>query len=110
MHLALPTLGNQVVKASREVEDVDGDEDALLYNMTATLGSMCAFLCVMSTCGMAAHSTYIMAQAMVFQAISAPGLVLCGVLLYSSTAGLATGMHARRKRYVQAWREQHVGR
>lgn len=41
---------------------------------------------------MAAHNTYVMAQAMVFQAVTAPGLILCGALLYGSKVFIATGM------------------
>lgn len=42
---------------------VGGNEDALLYNMTASLSCVCAILCAISAAGMAAHSIYILTQA-----------------------------------------------
>lgn len=78
---------------TREAEaSAGGDQDALLHNMTATLGLICALLCIASASGMAAHNTAIMAQTMLFQAFVAPGLVFCGGLLYGSGVVIATGM------------------
>ena len=42
---------------------VGGNEDALLYNMTASLSCLCAILCVISAAGMAAHNIFILTQA-----------------------------------------------
>lgn len=82
---------------TREAESsAGGDEDALLHNITATLASICALLCIASASGMAAHSTAIMAQTMLFQALVAPGLVFCGGLLYGSGVVIATGMSHER--------------
>lgn len=67
------------------------DENAILHNMTATLGAICGLLCVVSASAMVAHTTPIMSQAMLFQALTAPGLVLCGVLLFESNVTLAIG-------------------
>lgn len=68
-----------------------GDEHALLHNMTTTLAAVGAIVCAWSVCAMGAHHTAMMAQAMFFQAIVAPSLVLCGILLTSSNIGLAAG-------------------
>lgn len=42
---------------------VGGNEDSLLYNMTASLSCICAVLCVISAAGMAAHNIFILTQA-----------------------------------------------
>ena len=41
-------------------ESVGGNEDALLYNMTASLSCVCAILCAISAAGMAAHNIFIL--------------------------------------------------
>lgn len=43
-------------------ESVGGNEDALLYNMTASLSCLCAILCVISAAGMAAHNVFVLTQ------------------------------------------------
>lgn len=64
--------------------------------MTATLGAICGILCVLSASAMVAHATPIMSQAMLFQAFTAPGLVLCGVLLFESSVALGIGTVAQK--------------
>ncbi|CAM9207243.1 unnamed protein product, partial [Ectocarpus fasciculatus] len=69
----------------------EGDPNALVHNLTASLGIVCSLLCVYSAYGVGAHRVIAMTKAMAFQAIVAPGLVLCGAMLFDSDAGLATG-------------------
>ncbi|CAM9632287.1 unnamed protein product, partial [Ectocarpus sp. 6 AP-2014] len=81
-----------VVRVALEARSsVEGDPNALVHNLTASLGIICSFLCVYSAYGVGAHRAIAMAKAMAFQAIVAPGLVLCGAMLFDSDAGLATG-------------------
>lgn len=81
----------QVLSTGLQAEAAGGDDNALLHNMTATLAAVSATLCVVSTFALVTRNTNLMAQLMVFQAFASPGLILCGFLLYASSAGLATG-------------------
>ncbi|CAM9106341.1 unnamed protein product [Ectocarpus fasciculatus] len=68
-----------------------GNQNTRLHNVTASLAIVCALLCAFSAYGVASHRVTIMSQAMGFQAVLAPALVLCGAILYGSGVGLATG-------------------
>ncbi|CAM9572739.1 unnamed protein product [Scytosiphon promiscuus] len=81
-----------VLQAMRDAEERDqGNQHARLHGITASLGVVCALLCVFSAYGVALRRDDIMAQAMAFQAVVAPALVLCGAILFGSSFLLATG-------------------
>lgn len=90
-YTAHPIIYWQVLSTGLQAEAAGGDDNALLHNMTATLAAVSTVLCVLSAFALVAHNTYAMAQLMVFQAFISPGLILCGFLLFASSAGLATG-------------------
>lgn len=77
--------------ADKAVETPRGDENELLHNMTVSLSAVCAVLCAFSSCAAFNRNTRMMAQAMGLLSVVAPGLVICGVLLYGSDEVLATG-------------------
>eukprot|EP00904_Undaria_pinnatifida_P010764 jgi/Undpi1/6818/HiC_scaffold_21.g09294.m1 len=90
--LWLAVLFSLVLGEMSEAEEaVGGNENELLYNFTASLSCACAILCAISAAGMAAHSISILTQVMAFQALCAPGLVLCGGLLFGTQTVLAIG-------------------
>ncbi|CAM9387820.1 unnamed protein product [Ectocarpus sp. 12 AP-2014] len=88
MAMFVPTVFRAMGEAERAP---GGNQNARLHNVTASLGIICALLCAVSAYGLAAHRVTIMSQAMGFQAVLAPALVLCGAILYGSSVGLATG-------------------
>eukprot|EP00903_Cladosiphon_okamuranus_P011441 g10779.t1 len=67
------------------------DQDAQILRVTASLAIICALLCVLAVYGVGTRRVDLMAQVMAFQALVGPGLVLCGAMLYGSSASLATG-------------------
>ncbi|CAM9773342.1 unnamed protein product [Scytosiphon promiscuus] len=87
MAILVASVFQAVVDANASEE---GDQDALLHSITASLGIACAALCAFSAYGVGTHNVVIMTQAMAFQAVVAAGLVFCGTMLYGSDVTLAT--------------------
>ncbi|CAM9181833.1 unnamed protein product, partial [Ectocarpus sp. 8 AP-2014] len=88
MAMFVPTVFRVMGEAEKAA---GGNQNARLHNVTASLCIICALLCAVSAYGVAARRITIMSQAMGFQAVLAPALVLCGAILYGSSVGLATG-------------------
>ncbi|CBJ29023.1 conserved unknown protein [Ectocarpus siliculosus] len=80
-----------VLRISREAEAAGGDEYAFLHNMVTSLSVACSVLCALSAFAVVSRSARIMVQTTTFQAVVAPGLALCGVLMYNSSASIAAG-------------------
>ena len=77
----------------REAEaTVGGNEDALLYNITASLSCLCAILCVISAAGMAAHNIFILTQAS-----TSP---TCGLVVVVVVGGGGGGDMGREESYL----------
>eukprot|EP00752_Nemacystus_decipiens_P006064 g5472.t1 len=95
VHLPLPILlamlVSEVLRVARESQAAGGDEYAFLHNMATSLSIACSVLCTLSAFAVVSRNARVMIQASAFQAVVAPGLALCGVLLYSSSAAIATG-------------------
>ena len=83
--------GCQVLRVARESEAAGGDEYAFLHNMVTSLGLACSVLCAVSAFAVVSRNAQVMVQTTAFQAVIAPGLALCGVLLFGSSAAIATG-------------------
>lgn len=84
----------QVLWVSKQGEEqAGGDDHAFLHNMVTSLSLACSVLCALSAFGVVTRNAQVMVQTTSFQAVVAPGLALCGVLLYSSSASVATGEH-----------------
>lgn len=84
----------QVLRISREAEAAGGDEYAFLHNMVTSLSVACSVFCALSAFAVVSRSARIMVQTTTFQAVVAPGLALCGVLQYNSSASIAAGEDA----------------
>ncbi|CAM9100098.1 unnamed protein product [Ectocarpus sp. 8 AP-2014] len=89
--MLLAMLVSEVLRISREAEAAGGDEYAFLHNMVTSLSVACSVLCALSAFAVVSRSARIMVQTTTFQAVVAPGLALCGVLLYNSSASIAAG-------------------
>lgn len=83
--------GRQVLRVARESEAAGGDEYAFLHNMVTSLSLACSVLCALSAFAVVSRNARVMVQTTTFQAVVAPGLALCGILLYGSSASIATG-------------------
>lgn len=81
-----------MLRISREAETAGGNEYAFLHNMVTSLSLACSVLCALSAFAVVSHNVHVMVQTTSFQAIVAPGLALCGVLSYGSSAAIATGV------------------
>lgn len=81
----------QVLRASREAEAAGGDEYAFLHNMVTSLSLASSVLCMVSAFSVISRSALTMRRATAFQGVVAPGMALCGVLLFGSSVFVAAG-------------------
>lgn len=85
----------QVLRISQEADAAGGDNHAFLHSMVTSLSIACSVLCALSACAVVSRNARVMVHTTSFQAVVAPGLALCGVLLYGSSAFIAAGAHIK---------------
>lgn len=86
---------SQVHRISREAEAAGGDDHAFLHNMVTSLIMACSVLYALSAFAVVTRNARLMVQTTTFQAIVAPGLALCGILLFGSSPSSAAGGQTR---------------
>eukprot|EP00752_Nemacystus_decipiens_P006052 g5462.t2 len=89
--ILLAMLVSEVLRVSREAEAAGGDNHAVLHNMVTSLSMASSVLCALSAFAVLSRNARVMAQTTTFQAVVAPSLALCGILLYNSSASIAAG-------------------
>ncbi|CAM9110513.1 unnamed protein product [Ectocarpus fasciculatus] len=87
--ILLAMLVSEVLRVSREAEVAGGDDYAFLHNMVTSLSLASSALSIVSAFSVVSRSARTMRKATAFQGVVAPGMALCGVLLFGSGVFIA---------------------